>query len=120
FYDPGFSVIDATFLRRGDGSLYWIIKDETRHPPRKHLRLAPAASERGPFGELSPPFTPEGVWVEGPTAIEINGAVVVYFDAYIEKRYGALSSTDLVTWEDVSDRIELPFEGTPERVRHGT
>src|SRR5262249_19745224 len=39
FYDPGFSVIDATFLN-ANGRHYLIIKDETRNPPRKHLRMA--------------------------------------------------------------------------------
>ena len=61
FYEPGFSVIDAAFLRAADGSLHWIVKDETVNPPRKHLRLAAAESVQGPFGELSAPFTPEGL-----------------------------------------------------------
>lgn len=120
FYDPGFSVIDATQHRAGDGQLYWIIKDETRHPPRKHLRVARAASRQGPFGELRSPFSPEGVWVEGPTAVVLDGTTVVYYDAYVQKHYGALRSADLIHWEDISDEISLPFEGTPERVRHGT
>ena len=119
FYDPGFSVIDATQHRHG-GELIWIIKDETRHPPKKHLRLARAESRQGPFVDLGPPFTPEGLWVEGPTALTVDGAVVVYYDAYVDKHYGAMRSTDLVHWEDISDRIDMPFEGTPERVRHGT
>ncbi len=119
FYDPGFSVIDAT-QHVHDGQLVWIVKDETRHPPKKHLRVARADSRQGPFGELGAPFTPEGLWVEGPTAVEVDGATLVYFDAYTEKHYGAMRSTDMVHWEDVSDRIEMPFEGTKERVRHGT
>lgn len=119
FYDPGFSVIDATFARRADG-LHWIVKDETVNPPRKHLRVASAASAQGPFGELGAPFTPPGLWVEGPTAVEIDGATVVYYDAYRNRHYGAMRSVDLVHWEDVSDQLHMPFEDTPERVRHGT
>ena len=30
------------------------------------------------------------------------------------------ASADLKTWEDVSDRMRFPFEGAPERMRHGT
>ncbi|WP_221033198.1 glycoside hydrolase family 43 protein [Actomonas aquatica] len=119
FYDPGFSVIDAT-QHKFDGQLYWIIKDETRYPPKKHLRVARAESRQGPFGELGEPFTPEGLWVEGPTAVTVDGAVLVYFDAYGDKHYGAMRSTDMVHWENVSERIKMPFEGTKERVRHGT
>ena len=47
FYDPGFSCIDATFLR-ADGKQWLIIKNETKFPEQqKNLRLAPAASVHG-------------------------------------------------------------------------
>jgi hypothetical protein len=119
FYDPGFSVIDATFLRM-HGRSYLLVKDETRHPPRKHLRLAQATGLQGPFGPLGFPFTPPGLWVEGPTALQVGDDVIVYFDAYMSKHYGALRSRDLVNWEDVSARMDFPDEGTPLRMRHGT
>jgi hypothetical protein len=121
FYDPGFSVIDATFLRRADGHLDWIVKDETVNPVKKHLRRASAESVQGPFGELGSPFTPDGVWVEGPTAIAIGSEVLVYFDAYQVRRYGAMRSRDGgKTWTDVSAEMHFPFEGTERRMRHGT
>ena len=121
FYDPGFSVIDATFLH-ADGRHYLIVKDETRNPPKKYLQIAELRGDdlHGPFGPLSPPFTPAGLWVEGPTAIKIGDAYLVYFDAYQKKRYGLMRSRDLKTWEDVSDQLSLPDEGTPVRARHGT
>lgn len=119
FYDPGFSVIDATFLRARDGD-YLIVKDETRNPPRKYLQIAQADSLEGPFGKLSAPLTPAGLWVEGPTAIRLGEDYVVYFDAYTKKHYGAMRSRDLVTWEDVTARMSFPDEGTPVRMRHGT
>ena len=120
FYDPGFNCIDATLLRTDDG-LAIIIKDETMFPvAAKNLRVGPAAGPRGPFGPLGAPFTPPGMWVEGPSALKIGEDYVVYFDAYIEKHYRAMRSRDLVTWEDVTARMEFPFEGTPERMRHGT
>ena len=84
------------------------------------LRIASAETAQGPYGELSAPITPDGLWVEGPTAIMIDGAAVLYYDAYRSRHYGAMRSTDMVHWEDVSDQLEMPFEGTPERVRHGT
>jgi hypothetical protein len=120
FYDPGFSVIDATFLHatRGD---FLIVKDETRLPtPKKYLQFAKAETLQGPFGPLSAPFTPAGVWVEGPTAIQIGEDILVYFDAYQAKHYGALRTRDLKTWEDVTARMSFPDEGTPRRIRHGT
>lgn len=120
FYDPGFNCIDATFLSAG-GQRWLVIKDETKFPvPAKNLRIGPAAGVRGPFGPLSAPFTPPGRWVEGPTAVKIGDDYLVWFDAYTEKHYRAMRSRDLVTWEDVTDRMTFPFEGTPERMRHGT
>jgi len=119
FYDPGFSVIDATLLRtpRGD---WLLVKDETRHPPRKVLQLARAVGPQGPFEPPGAPITPPGLWTEGPTALQVGADVVVYYDAYTAKHYGALRSRDLVHWEDVTDRMRFPDEGTARRMRHGT
>jgi hypothetical protein len=119
FYDPGFTVIDATILP-ANGRFYLIVKDETLHPPKKHLRIASSDDLEGPYADLSPPFTPAGLWAEGPTAIKIGDEFIVYFDAYMQKHYGAMRSRDLKTWEDVTDKMTLPFENTPLRMRHGT
>ena len=120
FYDPGFSCIDATLLR-ADGRQWLILKDETKFPrPAKNLRLAAAETVRGPFGPLSDPFTPPGLWSEGPTAVKIGGEYLVYFEAYTQRHYCAMRSRDLKTWEDVTAKMEFPFEGTPERMKHGT
>lgn len=119
FYDPGFSVIDATFLQ-ADGRLHLIVKDERIAPPRKYLQMAEAESCSGPFGALSKPFSPPGMWVEGPTALKIGDDYLVYFDAYTTHRYGAMRSRDLKNWEDVSAKMTFPFAGTVNRMRHGT
>jgi len=119
FYDPGFSVIDATFLRL-KGRDVLLLKDETRNPPKKYLQLASADDLQGPFGTPGAPFTKPGLWVEGPTGLQIGEDVIVYYDAYTTKHYGALRSRDLVNWEDVTARMSFPDEGTPFRMRHGT
>jgi hypothetical protein len=119
FYDPGFSVIDATFLR-ARGRDYLLVKDETRHPPKKHLQLVEAASLQGPFGKPGAPITPPGLWTEGPSTLQVGEDTIVYYDAYTARHYGALRSRDLVHWEDVSAQMHFPDEGTPRRMRHGT
>jgi beta-xylosidase len=119
FYDPGFSVIDATFLR-ANGRDWLLVKDETRTPAHKYLQLAPAASLHGPFGPLGAPISPAGLWAEGPTALQVGDEVIVYFDAYTARHYGALRSRDLVHWEDVTGLTRFPDEGTALRMRHGT
>ena len=119
FYDPGFSVIDATILP-AHGRFYLIVKDESLVPPKKHLRIAASDDLEGPYAAPDPPFTPPGLWVEGPTAIRIGDEFLVYFDAYMVKHYGAMRSRDLQTWEDVTAQMRFPNEDTPERMRHGT
>jgi len=106
FYDPGFNAIDATIAR--DGQRYvMFLKDETRYPPAKNLRLATADAPGGAWGRPSPPIT-GSVWAEGPTAITIGDTWFVYFDAYAEGRYGLVTSKDLVVWQDESARLRIP------------
>ncbi len=114
FYDDGFNVIDATIVK--DGRRYvMFLKDETRQPvAKKNLRFAVAGKAAGPYGPASEPFT-GNYWAEGPSAIKVGKRWVVYFDKYRDKRYGAVASADLKTWEDISDRVKFPA-GT----RHGT
>ena len=119
FYDPGFSVIDATFLH-ADGKHWLIVKDETRNPPKKFLRVAAAESLQGPFGQLGEPMTPTGLWSEGPTAIKIGDEYLVYFEAYMKKYYCAMRSKDMKTWEDVTEKMSFVDAGTPTRMKHGT
>jgi hypothetical protein len=112
-YDDGFNVIDATLLKAA-GKYYLILKDETKTPVKKHLRLAVGGSPEGPFGPASPPFTTN--WVEGPSAIFWEGQYHIYFDHYARPQYyGAVQSQDLIQWQDVSDRVFFPAGA-----RHGT
>jgi hypothetical protein len=78
------------------------------------LCLASSDSAEGPFGPAGPPFT--GDWVEGPSAIEVGGVFHVFFDHYAKPQYyGAAQSSDLVHWQDISDRVSFP-----KGARHGT
>ena len=114
FYNPGFNVIDATIVK--DGNRYvMFLKDETRVPvAQKNIRYALSQRAEGPFGPASAPITGD-YWAEGPSAIRIGTRLVVYFDKYTERRYGAVASTDLKQWEDISPKIQFP-----EGARHGT
>ena len=115
FYDQGFNVIDATLAKSNDQYVMFL-KDETNVPftPQKNIRLAFSEKAAGPYGKPSEPITGD-YWCEGPSVIKIDGAWIVYFDKYRKHRYGAVASTDLKHWRDISDKIEFP-KGT----RHGT
>ena len=112
-YDGGFNVIDATLLAT-KGKYYLIVKDETKNPVKKHLRIAVGATAEGPFGPAGPAISTD--WVEGPTAIKNGGEYYIYFDHYGNpKYYGAIKSTDLTTWQDISASVTFP-----RGIRHGT
>lgn len=113
-YNDGFNVIDATIVKDADRYVMFI-KDETRRPvARKNIRYATSRRAEGPYGSASPPIT-GNYWAEGPTAIRVGSRWIVYFDKYTEKRYGAVASTDLKQWEDISPTVQFP-----EGARHGT
>lgn len=106
FYDPGFNVIDATLARKGRGYILFM-KDETRNPCQKNIRFAVSESIFGGFGRVSPPIT-GSYWAEGPSALEIDGGWIVYFDRYKENRIGAVTSANLEDWTDISDYVHFP------------
>jgi hypothetical protein len=112
-YDPGFSVIDATIVK--DKNRYvMFLKNETRAPVEKNLRVAYAKELKGPYSKPGPTIT-GNYWAEGPTALKRQDKWIVYFDKYTSHKYGAVESPDLINWTDVSDRIEMPVG-----IRHGT
>lgn len=112
-YDYGFNVIDAT-IHYHEGKFIMFMKDETLNPPQKNIRIAYAEKLAGPYSAPSAPIT-GNYWAEGPTALYKDGKWIVYFDKYIDRKYGAVSSMDLKHWEDISSLVSFP-KGT----RHGT
>ena len=112
-YDKDFNVIDATVQPAGKRFVMFL-KDETREPAQKNLRVAFADQAAGPYSAPSAPITGQ-YWAEGPTAIQLGDKWLVYFDKYTAHKYGAVTSTDLEHWTDISDQVQFPA-GT----RHGT
>ena len=111
-YEPGFNVIDASIVKTDNGFTMYL-KDETKVPVQKNLKIATSKKLEGPYTKASEPIT-GNYWAEGPTAIEINKEWIVYFDKYTQKKYGAVKQTSK-GWEDISEQVSFP-EGT----RHGT
>jgi hypothetical protein len=104
-YDKGFN----------DGKQFvMFLKDETREPVQKNLKIATSKKINNNYSEASVPIT-GNYWAEGPTTLKINGTWIVYFDKYRDHKYGAVQSTDLKNWTDVSDKLTMPTG-----IRHGT
>lgn len=112
-YDNGFNVIDATIIPDGNRFVMFL-KDETREPPQKNIKIAYSKKLSSGYSDASAPIT-GNYWAEGPTTLRMNNRWIVYFDKYRDHKYGAIESTDLATWTDISDKISLP-----NGIRHGT
>jgi predicted GH43/DUF377 family glycosyl hydrolase len=112
-YDKGFNVIDATIVPNGKKYIMFL-KDETSIPPQKNIRIASSKNLENGFSSPSPAIT-GNYWAEGPTTLKISNTWIVYFDKYHDHKYGAIQSTDLKNWTDISDKIALP-----EGIRHGS
>jgi len=112
-YDKGFNVIDASIVPNGK-QFVMFLKDETREPVQKNIKIATSKKLNSGYSEASAPIT-GNYWAEGPTTLKINGTWIVYFDKYRDHQYGAVQSTDLKNWTDISDKISLPSG-----IRHGT
>ena len=112
-YEPGFNVIDSHIVRDRNR---WVmfLKDETREPPQKNIKIAFADELKGPYSAAGPPISGE-LWAEGPTTLRRGDEWILYFDVYRNQKFTALSSTNLVDWKDISDQVVLP-----RGIRHGT
>ena len=112
-YNKDFNVIDASIQPNGKQYIMFL-KDETKTPPQKNIRMATSKNLYKNYSQASVTITGK-YWAEGPAAIKIGESWIVYFDKYTEHKYGAVTSTDLVNWTDISDKVIFP-KGT----RHGT
>lgn len=104
FLEPGFSVIDAVIVRKPSGDHVLVLKDNTR--PERNLKVAEGHSADGPWTNISKPFT--GKFTEGPTVLKLKSGWIIYFDAYQDKRYGAVMTSDFKHFKDVSNRVVVP------------
>lgn len=112
-YDKGFNVIDATIVPDGKRFVMFL-KDETREPAQKNIKIATSKKLSSGYSNASAPIT-GNYWAEGPTTLKLNNTWIVYFDKYRDHQYGAIQSTDLINWTDISAKISLP-----KGIRHGT
>lgn len=111
YLDPGFSVIDAMIVKRGQSDYVLVHKDNTR--PNRNMKVAFGNSPLGPWSKSSESFTP--FKTEGPTVAKVGKDYLIYYDSYGDKKYGAAKTSDFKTFEDVSSQISLPLGH-----KHGT
>jgi hypothetical protein len=116
YFDPGFSVIDATLVAtpHTDAAYHLIFKDERLNPLRKHLLTAAGPTLEGPWTHLSEPFSE--TWSEGAAVIPVPGGWMAFYDHYRKpQHYGAWFTPDFRKWTDATGNIEFPAG-----MRHGS
>ncbi|WP_235549355.1 glycoside hydrolase family 43 protein [Paenibacillus sp. Root444D2] len=123
FFDPGYNVIDATITDLDDRYLM-LFKDErglnekgTANKAIRFCIVAKEDSDRPSVNHISELITP--ALTEGPTLynVERNGSKewILLVDGFQEHYYGAYRSTDLMTWNNITDQVHVP-----KGARHGS
>ena len=111
FLDPGFSVIDAVIVKKSTKDYVLILKDNTR--PERNIKVAFADNPLGPWRNVSKPFTDN--FTEGPTVLKVKDGWLIYYDSYRKKIYEASSTSDFVSFTNVTNKVKVP-----EVHKHGT
>jgi signal transduction histidine kinase len=101
FYDPGFSVLDATLFAEKN-HYYLVFRDDTV----SRLRTAVADNPEGPFGK--PGGIIEAAGAEGPALFRLGGQGIGCLYVVSNRRCGAAKTSDMEHWEDISAGMSLP------------
>ena len=121
YYDPGFNSIDGYLLKRAPRDYVLIVKDN-RKPDFSDLFCVFAESPYGPFSCPTEKFG--RTYSEGPCAVRMgHGEWIIYFDQYRPQQYGAVSTYDFHTFNQISNRISVPLKhkhGTIVRIKRST
>ncbi|EHQ30805.1 glycoside hydrolase family 43 protein [Mucilaginibacter paludis] len=104
FYDPGFSAIDAEIIKRAKNDYVMVVKDNTR--PNRNIKVAFSNNVLGPYTKASDAFTES--FTEGPTVAKAGNDYLIYFDAYREKIFAAVKTTDFKTFENITRQVVVP------------
>lgn len=111
FYEPGFSAIDATLVKRGKSDYVMVVKDNTR--PMRNIKVAFSSSPYGPWSAASEPFTEQ--FTEGPSTAKVGDWYYIYYDSYRHKIYGAHRTKDFKTFQNQTGTVVFPVGH-----KHGT
>ena len=111
FYDPDFSAIDATLVKRGKDDYVMVVKDNSR--PMRNIKVAFSKSPYGPWSRASEPFTES--FTEGPSTAKVGDWWYIYYDSYRYKIYGAHRTKDFKVFQDQTGTVSFPVGH-----KHGT
>lgn len=104
YFDPGYSSIDATLVKRSKKGYVLVFKDNTR--PNRDIKVAFSKSPLGPFENVSTAVTP-GL-SEGPSVLKKGQDYLIYYDWYNHNKFGAVKTEDFMHFSSVTENIEVP------------
>lgn len=109
FFDPGYTVIDATVLPHA-GGLYMAFKDErgTNDPDTdyKALRTCTIHPPGRIFMDVSGLLTHN--LCEGPCLVHHEGQFHMFYDSFGDHTYRVKVSRDFMTWREISQEVQFP------------
>lgn len=111
FFDPGFSCIDATIVRRKKDDYVLVFKDNTR--ANRDIKVAFSNNVLGPYKNVSNAVTPG--FSEGPSVAHKGSDYLIYYDWYNHKSFGAVRTKDFHSFENITEDISVP-----QGHKHGT
>ncbi|MDR2917305.1 MAG: glycoside hydrolase family 43 protein [Tannerella sp.] len=103
-YDPGYSSIDAVIVKKGPSDYVLIFKDNTR--PERNILAAFGETATGPYHDPAEKFTES--FTEGPSVLKTDDEWLIYYDAYRNYTYEAVSTKDFTTYTGINDKISVP------------
>ncbi len=109
--DPGFSSIDAVIVKKAEQDYVLVFKDNTR--PERDIKVAFSNTVLGPYTQVSASFTDK--FCEGPAVAKVKNGWLVYFDAYREKKFGAVWTNDFKNFKKADSLVAVP-----QAHKHGT
>ncbi len=110
-YDPGYSSIDGTIVKRAKNDYVLVFKDNTR--PNRNLKVAFATSPTGPYKGGNRSFSPG--YSEGPAVEKVKDNYLIYFDEYRNFSFGAVKTKDFIHFTNITKEISVP-----QGHKHGT
>lgn len=102
--DPGYSVIDATLVKKGWNDYVMVVKDNTRK--MRNIKISFAHDPHGPWSLPSEPFTEP--LTEGPATAKVGNDYIIYYDRYGSKDFGAQKTRDFKHFEVITQEVHVP------------
>ncbi|AQQ09972.1 Glycosyl hydrolases family 43 [Sedimentisphaera cyanobacteriorum] len=107
-FDNNTNVITPKIEQTRSGKYVMFVKNESRWPEEKNIRMMVSDDIENWDSPLSEPIHDTSFWAEGPSILKMGGCWYVFYEKYMASEFGAAKSCDLEKWQDISDEIFCP------------